>query len=108
VYEDKSKLSSCNGYLHRQENRQKHNYPFGRRVGSVKVAKLKVRVSKSKKRKVITSLLVDFLQTHNSMNCALGMTQEYIEWLREQDKKQTGLCSLFDFYAEKIMKVLEE
>jgi hypothetical protein len=55
---------------------------------------------RKEKRKEITGLLVDFLHEYT-----YEPNSEYFAWLKKQTEKHTGLCSLFDFYAEKIMKV---
>jgi hypothetical protein len=56
---------------------------------------------KKEKQKKVTTLLVDFLHENS-----YEPSQEYFDWLQKQAKKGTGLCSIFDFYAEKIMKVV--
>lgn len=59
-------------------------------------------MNQKEKEKKLTQMLIDFLFEHESYR-----SREYLQWLQKQRIKKTGLCSLFDYYAEKILRELK-
>jgi hypothetical protein len=52
--------------------------------------------------KELGQLFVEFHFEHHNPS------KEYVNWLRIQRAKDTGKCSLFEFYAEKVMVLIEK